>query len=278
MADVGLREELLRDRLVSSLPEIVAAEVAPAHVHADHDVGRACGDGLVDAFDVKSDQPVRVGAGGRHALANRRIAQERDRDLVELDVAAAGLRQVRDLLGKDRGKIGEERVHVRIDATVGEVRAAVEMHGRGRRQGDLGRHARHVFQELELVERERTRALDLRLGVGRGELDLPSLVVAEPELRAADLEAVGALDEAAPVGAAPELAVGHDAEAGLLLQPHDVADALVLDTGEFRVADLGRGVAAERLAQRRRPQQAADVVGPEGRAAVAHERFLDGPC
>ena len=65
------------------------------------------------------------------------------------------------------------------------------------------------------------------------------------------LEAFGALDEAAPVGAAAEFAVGHDLEADLLLHGDDVADALILHFVELGVADLLGGVPAKRLAQRR---------------------------
>ena len=95
-----------------------------------------------------------------------------------------------------------------------------------------------VAQELELVERQRLRARELAGRVGRGEVDLVAVVVAELEHRLADLEALAALDEPAPVGAAAELAVGHDREAALLLQRHHVADAAILDAAELRIVDL----------------------------------------
>ena len=72
----------------------------------------------------------------------------------------------------------------------------------------------------------------LRRRIGRGELDLVALIVAEPEHRRLDDEAVAALDEPAPVGAAAEFAVGHHLETGVLLQPHHVADALRPGCGE----------------------------------------------
>ena len=62
--------------------------------------------------------------------------------------------------------------------------------------------------------------LSLRCRIGRGEIDLVALVVAKLEQRAAHLEALDALDEPAPVGAAAEFAVGHDLEADLLLHAH----------------------------------------------------------
>ena len=54
----------------------------------------------------------------------------------------------------------------------------------------------------------------------------------------------------------------------LLLQRDHVADALVLQARKLVVADFLGGMTAERLAQRRRAQQAADVVGAERRAAL----------
>ena len=104
--------------------------------------------------------------------------------------------------------------------------------------------------------------------VGRGEIDLVAVVVAKLEQRGAHLEALGALHEPAPIGAAAELAVGHDLEPDLLLHADGVADAVILDAHELVVADLVAGVAAEGLAQRRRPQQASDVIGAKRRAAV----------
>ena len=89
-----------------------------------------------------------------------------------------------------------------------------------------------LLQERELVGCQRLRARELGGGIGGGEIDLVAVVVAELEDGGLDLEAAAALDEAAPVGAAAELAVGDDLQARLLLQPHDVADGLVLDLGE----------------------------------------------
>ena len=93
-----------------------------------------------------------------------------------------------------------------------------------------------------------------------------AVIVAELEDGGLDLEAVAALHEPAPVGAAAELPVGHDLETGLLLQPHDIADGLVLDIGEGGRVEFALRMLAEGVAQRLGTQQAADVIGPEGRA------------
>jgi len=91
-----------------------------------------------------------------------------------------------------------------------------------------------------------------------------AVVVAKLEHGGLDLEAVAALHEPAPVGAAAELAVGHDLQAGLLLQPHHVKDGLVLDLGEGRRSQLALGVLAEAVTQCPGAQQTAHVIGPEG--------------
>ncbi len=104
--------------------------------------------------------------------------------------------------------------------------------------------------------------------VGSGEIDFMAMVVAKLEQRGADLEALGALHEAPPIGTATKLPVGDDLEPGLLLHADRGTYAVVLNTGELVLADLAAGAATECLAQRRRAQQASDVVGAKWRTAV----------
>ena len=74
-------------------------------------------------------------------------------------------------------------------------------------------------------------------------------------------------------GVAPELAVGGAGEADLLLHGHHVGDSLVLDLPQRRVVQLAGGVLVAGAQQPFRPQEAADVVGAEGRGdAGAHAR------
>ena len=141
------------------------------------------------------------------------------------------------------------------------------MHRRRRRQRDLRRRLGDAAQEFELVERQRLFALQLAFRVGRRECHLVAVVVAEVEHRGLDRKAVDPLDEPAPIRAAAELAVGHDLQAHVLLHADDVADALVLDLGKARIVEFPGMMVAERLTQGRRPQQAADMVGAEWRAA-----------
>ncbi len=99
-----------------------------------------------------------------------------------------------------------------------------------------------------------------------------ALVVAKLEDRGLDHEAVDALDEAPPIGAAAEFAVGDDLEPDLLLHLHHVADAGVLDLREFGIVDSLAHVIAKRLTQGLRAQQASHMIGTEWRAALW---FLD---
>src|SRR5215467_2197810 len=77
---------------------------------------------------------------------------------------------------------------------------------------------------------------------------IAAVVVAEFEQRRADLQALGAFHEPAPIGAAAKLAVGRDFEPDLFLHADRGADAVVLNARELVVRDLVAGVAPERPA------------------------------
>ena len=229
--------------------------------------GRA-GDGFVQALDIETDQPVRLLPGIFHLLADRRIAKQRQRHFVELNVAAAGAGERGDLLAIDAGEVGEEALGVAVSRSVGKVGAAVEMHGRGRRQGDFRRRPRHIAQEDEFIERQWLAPRELPSRVGAGEFDLVAVIIAKLEYSRLGDEAVDALDEASPIRPAAKLAVGDDAKARRFLQRNHVADRAVLDLREMPIVDAFGLMVLERLAQFDRTQQAADVVGAERRAAT----------
>jgi hypothetical protein len=62
-----------------------------------------------------------------------------------------------------------------------------------------------------------------------------------------------------------ELAVGDRLEPCVLLEPHDVANRVVLCLPELVVADLTRLMRAKGVLEGAGPQQAADVIGSERR-------------
>src|SRR5207247_11026104 len=72
-----------------------------------------------------------------------------------------------------------------------------------------------------------------------------------------------------PPGAA-EFAVGHRLEPDLLLLLDDALDLAVFHRLELGRADLALGASLARLLERRRTQQAADVVGAERRGCSLH--------
>ena len=141
------------------------------------------------------------------------------------------------------------------------------MQGRRRRQGDLDGALRERRQEGHFVGGQRHGPPQRRFGDRRGEVAFGARIVAELEARLADRETLQALYEAAPVGAAPVLAVIDRLQADLLLQLEGAQDRRVLDGAEGRIVDPSRAVIAKGLLQRRRPQQAADMVGAERRRA-----------
>jgi DHA2 family multidrug resistance protein len=63
-----------------------------------------------------------------------------------------------------------------------------------------------------------------------------------------------------------------------LLAPEPILDLTVFDLGKLRVGDLLLGVLGARLFQRRRTQQAADVIGAEWRRDALHGLDLDLLC
>ena len=108
VVDLGAAEEPLRHRFIAAGREIVPLEIAPAHVDAENHIGRRAGHRVVDAIDIEIDQTIGLLPRVFDHLADRRIAQLRKSDLVQLNVAAAGLGQVRDLVPEDAAEVGEE--------------------------------------------------------------------------------------------------------------------------------------------------------------------------
>ena len=98
------------------------------------------------------------------------------------------------------------------------------------------------------------------------------MIVVKFELRFLDDEAVGERDKARPIGRATKFAVGSQTQPDFLLQFHHVADGVVLNLPELRFVDRLRRKLLERLAQRGRAQQAADVVGAKRGTAIGGNR------
>ena len=110
---------------------------------------------------------------------------------------------------------------------------------------------------------------DLALDVHgrRLESDLRAVVLAElgDEFAVMGLDAVEALEKVDVKIGAPELAVGDSPEADVLLRPHDLANAIVLDRAQRLGGQrLGEKLLA-RLFQPAGAKKTADVVGAKRR-------------
>src|SRR5262249_2760297 len=162
------------------------------------------------------------------------------RNLVQLNIATTGPAKVRDLVAEDAAEIRKKILDRRIGAAVREIRATEEVHGRRRGQGDLRRGPGDAAKAEELDECRRALAPERGRGIGGGERDLVSMVVAEFERGGLDDKSLHPLDEAAPIGAAAEFPVGHHLQADVLLQRDGIADAAILNLCKRLVIDAVR--------------------------------------
>ena len=89
-------------------------------------------------------------------------------------------------------------------------------------------------------------------------------VIAKLERGGLDNEPAGPFHEPAPIRPPTKFTICNDMQSRLCLRPHDIADNLILQLLELGIAHLIGGVAAEGLPERDRPQQAADVISPNG--------------
>ncbi len=141
MINVGIGEETLGHRCVAASAKIVALEIAAAHMNADHHVGRTRGHSLVDAVDVEVYERVGFCARARDLLPDRRVAQQRNGDLVELDITAARFREFANFLLIHSSQVGEEPVGVVTRREQPEEGAVAEL--RGPRAATGGPSRRH---------------------------------------------------------------------------------------------------------------------------------------
>ena len=245
-------------------------------MHADrHPRGSAARD-AVDEVDVKRDQPVRIVAAGAHRVPDGLVAEHRLCDLVDLDVAAARRGERFEFRDVDLDDVVEERRDVGIDGGIDAgVAARIVEIGR-RRQRGLHRARRVPPRERDLVGDDRAGAPHFGHGERR-RADLrrvPSVVALHVDVadRIGAREPRHLRDEAEPPGLAAELAVGDRLETDRFLPADHPCDVLVLERAQAARVERRRGVA--RVEQRLRPQQAADVLGPEGRHARAAQASM----
>ena len=149
---VDLVEQQLGHRLVAARGDEARAEIAAAQMHGDGHVGRDVGDRRVDHAGIDARQRRRILAAIGDLLAQRRIAQIGQIDLVELQIAAAGIGEGAHRLAIGLAEVAIEIVHRRIDRFRHGVAAVAEMQRRRRRNRQLRRLLGVRFEELEMLD------------------------------------------------------------------------------------------------------------------------------
>ena len=209
----------------------------------------------------------------RHALA--RFAQLLLRAkigphcVVELQIAATGVVERLHRLLVGIAEIVEEAVEIGIDALLDAVLGEAEMQHRRRRDGHLRRDLGVGFEKLEVRQHRMVGKADLahdaqplRLGLHAVELDaLLGLV---------NLDAVEHPEKVEVPPGAAELAVGRKLKAELLLPLDDLLDLAVLDRLELDGGEGALFALGPRFLERRRAQEAADMVGTKRRFGSLH--------
>ncbi len=146
---------------------------------------------------------------------------------------------------------------------------------RRRGDGDLHRLVREAFDEFEVLDLD--PALGQRELVGHHgderrllQVLLARLALGAFGLHALELDAVQLVDEVDMEARAAVFAVGDGVEANRFLELHRPLDRLVLVLAQLVRRDLARVPFVAHRQQFRRTQEAADMIGTEGRLTVAH--------
>ncbi len=242
-------------------------------MHGDGHVGGLVGQRGVGHLGIDRRQLVGIVAARLRLLALLGIADHRPGGVVELQIAAAGVVEGADRLLPGGSDVGEEGIEVGIGLLADHLPALAEVERARRRDAHLRRDVAVRLQELEMLDLRMAGEIDLAV-----DLDGLALGVHAVELDRRRLDQIDALQAPEeiemPPGAA-ELAVGGELEADLFLLLDDLLDRAVFDRLQRGIVDLALGVLLARLLQRRRAQQAADVIGAERRlGALGHCCFL----
>ncbi len=240
-AELRPAEDLLRDPIVAAGGVEHALVIAPADVDAEGQAGVSLDDRVVQ-LDRRVEHAIGIAAAGAVALADGLVEQPGILRGVNLDVLAAEARELGNLAAgeiHDVGKIGIER---RV-CPARLVRVVVGGRLLGAEEGHLDRLLRPAAQIGELLGAHLPAPPQLVDDDGAIETGLPAVPIAKRDRPAGSLvEPFERFDEVAVEGVAPHLAVGHDVEAGHLLQGDGFVHRPILDQLEFRRRQ-GTGVA-----------------------------------
>ncbi len=238
--DAGLVEHGICRRVVGAFGDPGGFEIATAHMHADHHVGRTAIDRVMHHLGILLDQPIGIEALGLLFGADLGVAQIGKEDVVHLKVPAADIVEGLDGLLVGLGEIGKQQFEIVAIGLVADIFLGdPEVAAARARDRNLGHDAGIGGHELEMLEHRMVgREVDL---VGDGGEDRPRIgaleVVAGGHVALHELEAVQLLHEIIVPEGAANLAIGHHRQADILLQLDGLADRLVLDLGQLLPAD-----------------------------------------
>jgi hypothetical protein len=266
--DVGIQaiEQRVGDRLVAALGHPCALEVATAEMDRHAHVFRLPGEAIVEEARIALGQRVGVLPPRSDVVACVQVAIAGQRRVVELQVSAALLRQLGDLLPVQADEIRQIRFPVGVRLRVEGPRTEEPMHDVGRGDGRL-RHPPfyHALQEAIVVGDDALPPAQPLLGVRRGGDAQHPARVAEAERAVAQAEALHRVDESRRPAAPAELAVAYARQAERFLESDDLPDAGILHFAKGGFAGLPGFARPRGLDQPRRTHEAADVLGAEGR-------------
>ena len=196
------------------------------------------------------------------------VAEFRKRGLVDLYIAAAGIRQRGQLADEGRDCVPPERLDILVGVRQDDGIAAAEMQRAGAGNGDFRHQPAVGGDEREVCHVDRLRPAHAALDEGDrlrcpnpGLAALATLGVLATDRIDADV-AERAIEEAV-IRAAAELAVGRKLEADAFLKRERVPDGRIFRGAQRLPADLAAAEARTQVQEVARAQQAADVLGAE---------------
>src|SRR5688572_2687772 len=265
-ADVELVEQRLGDRLVAALGHPGAFQVAAAQMNRHRHALGPRGDAFIEEMRIARGQLVGVLAARFHVLAGVHVAVARQRGIVELQVSAAFLRQLVDLVAVDPRQGTEVALAVTIDGGIERLRPEEVVHDVGRGHGHLG-HAfpDHGLEEAVVVGDDALAPLERRFGVGRRRDPDHRAFVPEAQGAIAQAESLHGVDEPRRPAPAAELPVGDRRQGDRVLESHGLAHAFVVQALHLVIADLSSLAVARGLDRALRPEEAADVLDAKRR-------------
>ena len=242
-------------------------------MHADVERGRQVAQHAVGHRDIGVDQARPAVAARRERGLHVRVAELGEGGLVDLHIGAAGRRERLELGAEGRDRVVPEFLDVVIGMRRDGGVAAAEMQRAGTGNRELRHRAGEGAQALEIVGMDRLRPCELALD-HRGRLGAARERSAGLATDRVGRDVAEAAVEIAVVGAAAKLAVGREPQPDPRLQIDRRGDRLVLASLQLLAADLAALISAPRVEQRRRAQQAADMLGaerrPQGRHRASH--------